>query len=416
MGSYLRNLNGPGRFLVHGEGAWVHDHDGRRYLDARSSMWHGILGHGHPAVISAIREQAERLMLGGTVFYDRPPHVTVTFAERLASALPGGLRRIRLGGSGAQMLEGAVMLSRLHRAISGTPDRTAVISMAGGYHGMNTAALALSGSLASQHGFYGPLPNEVYFADQSAGSWTAAVLAVADRLGDDRVTAVLIEPIMSSTGDMPATADLLTLAELCRDREIHLIADEVTTGHGRVGALSRMNQLGVLPDMLVLGPALTGGYLPAAALAVSEEIFQDMAEPPNGLGLLHGSTTDGNPLAAAAGLAVLDVLQGGVLSGVPDKARLLTDTLVQIRDAHLPAGDVAGVGLLQRLVLRTSDGDHWLGPEATMLRDACEENGLLVSTTSGCLFVVPPLTIIEHGIHEIGERLDRSFRLFRTRS
>ncbi|GLZ28697.1 aspartate aminotransferase family protein [Lentzea sp. NBRC 105346] len=381
----------PDDFLVEGDGVRVRDRSGRWYLDGRSTLWHGTLGHNHPKVIAAIQEQLNTLALGTLLIYDRPAEVTVRFAEALAAQLPDGLRRIRFGNTGSQMTEAAVLLSRYHRRITGERDRTAVITLWGSYHGQGAGATPLSGMLADRVDWCGPLLPDVHHA-QYHGSWASSIAKVAARLGPDRVTAVVIEPVMGTTGVLAEQQDLAELAKYCRDNGIHLVADEVSTGYGRVGALSRSVQLGVVPDMLVLAKGITAGYLPAAALVVNERIYQDLkdAEP-----FPHGSTTDGNPLAAAAGLAVLDVLFGdGLIDTVIPKGEVLRKALEQ------QGFDVAHAGLLQRVALPGQTFD-----QVSKLRRACEDNGLLVSAGLGCLCVLPPLVITEDDCREIAERL-----------
>lgn len=405
MGPALRERLSEDAFLVEGDGVRVRDRAGRWYLDGRSSLWHGTLGYNHPAVIAAIERQLATLTLGTLLFYDRPPQVTVDFARALASRLPEGLRRMRLGSTGSQMVEAAVLLSRFHRRITGQPHRTAVISLWGSYHGMGAGASPLSGMLADRRDRCGPLLPGVHHA-QYAGSWTTSIGKVVDRLGPDAVTAVVVEPIMGTTGVFADPDDLRALAGLCRDHDIHLIADEVSTGYGRVGALSRTVQLGVVPDMLVLAKGITAGYLPAAALVVAERIYSDVAETADDQGFPHGSTIDGNPLAAAAGLAVLDVLFGdGLIEAVEHKGAVLAEALTLACDGC----EVTHAGLLQRVALRHDNGAPWTFGEVNELRRLCEDNRLLVSAGLGCLCVLPPLVVGEDECAEIGDRLGKAF-------
>lgn len=405
MGPALRECLSEDTFLVEGHGVRVRDQAGRWYLDGRSTLWHGTLGHNHPAVIEAIQRQLATLSLGTLLFYDRPPKVTVDFARALAARLPEGLRRIRLGNTGSQMVEAAVLLSRFHRRATGQPRRTGVITLWGSYHGMGAGATPLSGMLDDRKDWCGPLLQDVHHA-QYAGSWANAIGKVVDRLGPDTVTAVVVEPIMGTTGVFAGADDLRALAELCRANDIHLIADEVSTGYGRVGALSRTEQLGVVPDMLVLAKGIAAGYLPAAALAVSERIYADVAETPDGQGFPLGSTTDGSPLVAAAGLAVLDVLFGdGLIETVHGKGAVLHEALTSACGGR----EVAHAGLLQRVVLRHDNGVPWTFAQVSELRRLCEDNGLLVSAGLGCLCVLPPLVITEDECVEIGDRLGKAF-------
>jgi adenosylmethionine-8-amino-7-oxononanoate aminotransferase len=413
MSRSLRDRLTPDDFLVSGEGVRVRDRAGRWYLDGRSSLWHGTLGYSHPKVVGAIERQLRTLSLGTLLFYDRPPEVTVRFARALAGRLPAGLRRIRFGSTGSQLTEAAILLSRFHRRMTGQPDRTAVVSLWGSYHGMGAGASRLSGMLADRHDRCGPLLSDVHHADFTR-SWAGSVTRVVDRLGADRVTAVIVEPVMGHTGVFADVEDLRALASFCRSAGVHFIADEVSTGYGRVGALSRVEQLGIVPDMLVLAKGMTAGYLPAGVLAVADRIYDDLADTPAGDGFPHGSTMDGNPLAAAAGSAVLDVLYGeGLIDTVDERGKVLHDVLCRVQKDHVSAGEVAGAGLLQRLALRTDDGFPWSTPQVDQLRKACEEQGLLVSGGLGCICVLPPLVITDEECAQIGDRLDAAFTTLR---
>ncbi|WP_415840726.1 aminotransferase class III-fold pyridoxal phosphate-dependent enzyme, partial [Nocardiopsis rhodophaea] len=413
MAPYLRELDGDGRHLVRGTGSRVLDRAGRWYLDARSSAGTGILGHGHPGVREAIQRQAGTLALGGTLLHDQPPQVAVEYAEALAPRLPRRLRRIRLGGGGAHMVEGAVLLSRFHRATIGESARTAVVRLSGGGHRVISGPPPLSGTMGGVRGPRAPLTADLHAAEPGDNP-CEAVAAAIERIGASRATAVLVEPVQSVSGAVLDDADLRALALLCRNLGIHLIADETASGFGRAGALSRMLELGVVPDILVFGSSLTAGHVPAGALVVAEELFDDLADPRHGLGFAHGSTTDGNPLVCAAGLAVLNALYDeGVLDAGRARSRQLHETLLRVQREDVPGGAVTGVGLHQRLSLRTLDGDPWLAPEVTMLLRSCECHGLLLSGGPDCVVATPPLTITPAEITEIGDRLHAAFQAHR---
>ena len=266
------------RFLVEGSGIRVRDQTGRWYIDARSSCWNLGLGYSAEGVKDAIRQQLDKLPNANILSYDRPAQVTVDYARALRDAVGSpSLRYIRLGNTGSQMTETAVMLSRLARVIGGEPQRDLVLSFEGSYHGLGIACCALSG-ITARIDFCGPLAPGVHHVPMR-GSWTDNIRHALDELSAERVTAVIFEPQMGSSGIIPEPADLRALAALCRDAGVHLIADEVTTGCGRTGAMSRCLDLGIEPDMLVLGKNLTSGYVPIAALLVSTALYQLAANP-----------------------------------------------------------------------------------------------------------------------------------------
>ncbi|HEY1616908.1 MAG TPA: aminotransferase class III-fold pyridoxal phosphate-dependent enzyme [Streptosporangiaceae bacterium] len=404
MRGFLRDDLSRDQFLVEGRGIYVRDHGGKWYADARSSLWNVALGYGHPRVTAAIRRQLDLLPFATLLSYSHPAAVTVEFANALAARLPGRLRHIRLGSTGSQMTEAAMLLSRFFRQATGEPERIAVIAVEGSYHGTGPGASALSGCLLPVRGWNGPVLPGVHHVP-AGGPWAAAVRELAGDLGEDRVTAVIIEPMMGSTGVIPADDDLRELAGYCRARGIHLIGDEVTTGYGRTGHLSRLLHLGIEPDLLIFSKAITAGYVPGAALAVHDEIFDPVFLLDTGQAFVHGSTTDGHPLAAAAGLAVLAALyEDGVMAAVPAAGELLQDALAALHREYLPAGEVGGAGLMRRFQLRGPDGSPWPMAEVMRLHGQCEENGLLVSAGAGCLWFLPPLVISDGQITEVADR------------
>jgi adenosylmethionine-8-amino-7-oxononanoate aminotransferase len=393
MRGFLNDTISRDQLLVEGRGIYVRDQGGRWYADARSSLWNMALGYGHPKVTAAIREQLDKLPFATLLTYAHPAAVTVEFANALAARLPSGLRHIRLGTTGSQMTEAAMLVSRFFRHVTGEPERTAVIGIDGSYHGTGPGAAMLSGCLRPMREWNGPALPGVYHV-AAGGEWAQAVRDQADSLGAEHVTAVIIEPMMGNTGIIPSDADLRELAGYCRGQGIHLIGDEVSTGYGRVGHLSRLLQLGIEPDLLVFSKGITAGYVPGSALAVHDRIFGPLYELDTGQAFMHGSTADGYPLAAAAGLAVLDVLyEDGLIETVPRTGDLLQEALAELHREYLPAGEVSGAGLMRRFQLYGADGAPWPAAEVMRLHEMCENNGLLVSVADEGFWFLPPLIV-----------------------
>jgi adenosylmethionine-8-amino-7-oxononanoate aminotransferase len=221
-------------------------------------------------------------------------------------------------------------------------------------------------------------------------------------LGPESVTAIVVEPILGNGMQALTSNDLQTLSLYCRTHGIHLVADEVATGWGRVGVWSRCVELGVIPDMLVLGKGLTSGYAPCSALVVSEALSAIFADPVLGMGFPLGSTSDGHPLAMAAGLAVVAALECGVLARVRPVGDYLHGQLSGI--SHPAIGTVSGLGLM--LGLRLWDKQHPWSPSCMeRLRLMLERIGVLVHTVGNCVAVVPPLVIEETECDEIARAL-----------
>jgi adenosylmethionine-8-amino-7-oxononanoate aminotransferase len=414
MGEFLRDGD-QDLFLVGGEGSHLLDAVGRRYLDARSSMWNVTLGYSCEPVKEAIRRQLDVLPSGTVMRYEHPPRVTVDYAEALAAALPAPLRHVRFGNTGSQMTESAGMLSRFLRRMTGQADRQHIIALHQSYHGTGPLATALTDEQVL-HDYSAPIDRHVVHVatpppvacppGRCDGSCARDVLAVIDEVGSERVTAVMFEPV-SGTTFLPAPPHYLeTLIAECRRRGIHTIADEVTTGAGRIGAMTYIERLAEVPDMVVLGKGLSAGYFPLAALVVSEAIFGELAEPPVRLGFPNGSTTDGHPIGAAAGLAVLEILTGdGFLAGVRQRSAELTQLLAREAAVSDYLGAVRGEGMMLGVELSYEDGTPWTVRDVNRLRLTCRDHGLMTSYSIGVLPLLPPLTITGDDCRELVIRL-----------
>ena len=388
------------RFLVAGDGIRVRDADGRWFLDARSSCWNLGLGYSAEEVKDAIRRQLDELPNATLLAYDRPAVVTIEYARALRDAFGSRLPYLRLGNSGSQMTETAVLLSRFARNLEGTPERTAILSFQLSYHGLGPGASAFSG-LATNFNACGPLLPDVHLLPVEGG-WAANVERALEELTPERTSAVIVEPQMGSRGFVAPPDELAAVAELCRRHGVHFVADEVTTGFGRTGAMSRCLDLGITPDMIVLGKNMTSGYVPIGALLLSEELYELAAAPDPPRILTAGSATDGHPVAAAAGLAVLRIYErDGILEHVRSLGAFLRERLTALHEEAIGAGEVQGAGLMQLFPL-----PDWPQPRLEQLRLACEDHGLLLSVALSGVWVVPPLVSTEDDCVEIVEALE----------
>jgi adenosylmethionine-8-amino-7-oxononanoate aminotransferase len=421
MADFFR-VSDPGMFLVSGTDCTVRDQAGREYLDARSSMWNVTLGYSCEPVKAALHAQIDLLPSGTVMRYEHPTAIAAEYATRLADCLPSPLDYIRFGNTGSQMTEAAAMLSRFHRLMTGEAGRDLVITVTGSYHGTGPLATALTGEPVLQK-YSGPVdrlvrhvdtpPAHVHDGDAEHcdGSCVAEVTELITQLGADQVTAVMVEPVLGTFVQPIPLHYLDRLAIECRARGIHLIADEVTTGVGRAGGMTVSERMAYTPDMLVLGKGLSAGYFPLAALAVSRDIYTELARSEHRIGFLNGSTTDGHPLGMAAGLAVLDLItKPDFFPGVQETAAFLRATLTDRLAAEPAVGEVGGEGMMLGVALRHPDGTEWSVNEVNRLRLACREHGLLTSFSRGVLPLLPPLTISRPDCGVLADRLRDALR------
>jgi predicted acetylornithine/succinylornithine family transaminase len=359
--------------LVEGRGSRVRDLDGRWLIDLMAGWGVTCIGHCHPALVAAISDQAGRLMQTTNIFYTLPQTELV---GRLAQLAPEGISRSFFTSSGTEAVEGALKLA--HRATG----RAAFLSTSGAFHGRTLGALHVIGT-EKHRAPYAPLLHEsvrIPFDDLSA----------AERALDERIAAMIVEPIQGEGGvNVPADGYLRGLQQLCRSVGALLICDEVQTGIGRTGRLFACEHEGVSPDIMTLGKGLGGGF-PIAAFLCTEEVARTV-QPGD-----HGTTYGGNPLACAAALAVLRVIEEeGLVARAAELGERLAERLRSFAAAHPGlARGVRGRGLLQALVLNDAE-------RAASLPQRALERGVIVNVTAGnAVRFFPALNIPEEELWE----------------
>jgi acetylornithine/N-succinyldiaminopimelate aminotransferase len=350
-----------------GEGSWLFDDEGNRYLDFIGGIATNSLGHGHPALIEAIREQAGKLIHCSNL-YEIPLQAEV--AEMLADATD--FDRVFFCNSGTESVEAAIKLARKHAHDTHGPQKHEVLTFSRSFHGRTYGGLTATGQPALQDGFGPMLPGVVHapFGD----------LEAARTMAGPQTAAILVEPIQGEGGINVAPEGFLEgLRDLCDEHGALLIFDEVQTGAGRTGHLYAYQGTDVVPDVLTSAKGLGGGF-PVGAMMVREE--HAALGPGN-----HGSTFGGNPLAMAAVKAVLGVVgDAAFLEEVRFKGTVLKNALAKLAEA-VPGAEVRGEGLLLGLDL----GDAGLAREVF---EHCLDEGVLVNLVGGTTIrMAPPLTV-----------------------
>ncbi|HEX6872093.1 MAG TPA: aminotransferase class III-fold pyridoxal phosphate-dependent enzyme [Micromonosporaceae bacterium] len=395
----------PDRAIVSGHGCVVRDAAGNEYLDARSALWNAALGYGNQRIIAAMTRQLSELPVGQIIRHDQPTRIALEYADRLVGVLPRHLSHVRFCTTGAQAVEAAVLLSRFLRRRTGEADRTEVITLWNGYHGIGGLATSLTGE-GPLHEQLAPLAPGVHHV--RAGDLGDLHAAIA-RLGADRVTALLLEPVLGTDVEELSADYLHQVQRLCRSAGIHLIVDEVSTGFGRTGCLTVTGRLGLTPDMLVLSKGITSGYAPLAAVAVTSEILHAAIAHPDEL-FPHGSTSDGHPLAMAAAVAVLDELgDGRVLDNVSARGVQLTAALKAL--GHPGIASVHGPGLMLAVALVDPAGEALTGSVMAEVKRHCRDRGLLVSISNHMVVLTPPLVITEAEVDLLVSRFEQALAI-----
>lgn len=364
---YQRSVMGvfglPPLVLSHGSGCHVWDVDGNRYLDLVGGIAVNALGHGHPALVAAISKQAGEAIHVSNLFTSEGQ---IALAERLVSlaGAPEG-SAVFFANSGAEAIEAAIKLSR-------RTGRSGIVAAEGAFHGRTTGALALTHKRAYREPFEPLIPGvtHVPFGDEAA--LRAAVTS--------DTAAVVLEPVQGEAGVLsPGTVYLRLARELTQQHGALLVLDEIQTGVGRTGTWFAFQQAGVVPDAITLAKGLGGGVPIGALVAFGPEVA----------GLLtagqHGSTFGGNPLAAAAGLAVLDTIEEqGLLAHAAEAGQHLVDAVTALH--HPLVAEVRGAGLLRAIVLTQ--------PVAAQVAALARDAGFIVNPVApDALRLAPPLVV-----------------------
>ncbi len=367
LGRYERSLlqvfGRPQLVLEHGDGAWVWDVDGRRYLDLVGGIAVNALGHNHPALVSAVSKQAGQLVHVSNFFTSVPQ---VDLAERIlrVAGAPEG-SAVFFANSGAEAVEAAVKLAR-------RTGRTGIVAAEGAFHGRTTGALALTHKPAYRQPFEPLLPGVTHVPWGDVDALAGAV--------DEHTGAVVLEPLQGEAGVVPPTPGFLRSArELTLEAGALLVLDEVQTGIGRTGAWFAFQDAGVVPDAMTLAKGLGGGVPIGALVTFGQRVT----------GLLtagqHGSTFGGNPLACAAGIAVLDTIEAeNLLEHVRAAGEHLAARVAGLGDARVSG--VRGAGLLRAVALA--------GPWAAGVAAAGREAGFILNPVApDAIRLAPPLVV-----------------------
>jgi acetylornithine/N-succinyldiaminopimelate aminotransferase len=366
-----------------GEGVWLFATDGDRYLDFTSGVAVNALGHAHPHLIAALTEQARKVWHVSNL-YQAPEAERV--ARRLCDASFADV--VFFANSGAEAMECCIKMARKYQSASGAPERYRIITFEGAFHGRTLATLAAGGQKKYLDGF-GPVVQG--FDQVPFGDLEATKAAITPETG-----AILIEPIMGEGGvRVVEPAFLRALRELCDQRGLLLVFDEVQSGMGRTGELFAYQRVGVEPDIMGLAKALGGGFPVGACLATYEAAKGMTAGT-------HGSTFGGNPLAMSVANAVLDVmLAPGFLDRVRRTGLMFKQRLAEIKD-HYPSviAEVRGEGLL--VGLRT------VVPVGELVDALRAEKMIATAAGDNVVRLLPPLIITEQEIAEGVQRLDRA--------
>ena len=388
--------------LVRGEGSWLWDSEGRRYLDGNSSIWTNIHGHAHPTINAAIQDQLGKVAHTSFLGFTHP--LAAELARRLCGFFPGKtLERVFFSDDGSTAIECALKMAVQYRQQTGEPQRNGFIAFSNGYHGDTLGAASLGGVGRFFERFRGTgYPVQHVGSIEELRAWPAGEIA-----------AVVIEPLIQGVNEMrPWPAGMLgTLRSWCDETGVHLILDEVMTGFGRTGTMFACQRENVIPDFLCLAKGLTGGYLPLAATLTTGKIYDAFLGAAD-RAFYYGHSYTANPLGCAAALASLDVFQTErTLDHLPEKIAHLTAGLATLKSRQPLVHEIRQCGFIAGIELRRPDGEK-VPPgerfgEAICL--AARAHGLLTRPIMDTVVLMPPLSTrleeIDHALHALDRAL-----------
>jgi putrescine aminotransferase len=383
-----------------GEGVWVFDADGNRYLDATASLWYANIGHARPEVADAVAAQMRRLEAYSTFgeFGNRPAN---ELADRLAALAPMEGARVFLGSGGGDAIDTAAKIARRHWILGGRPERTHLISRTQGYHGTHGFGTSIGGIEANTTN-WGPLVGGVSSVQHDS---LEALEAEVLRVGPDRVAAFFCEPVIGAGGVLlPPDGYIDGVADLCAEHGILLVIDSVICAFGRLGTWFGVERWeDVRPDLITFAKGVTSGYLPLGGVIASGEVAAPFFDAPGGPMLRHGATYAGHPTVCAAALAVLDIYEREDL--IPrgrELERPLADALAPLADHAAVAEVRAGLGLLAAVQLAPDVLERDARAVGKVSAGA-REAGVIVRPLLGALAVSPPLTVEQTHLGQIAD-------------
>lgn len=411
------------RLIVAAEGCYYTSADGRRIFDGLSGLWCCGLGHGRREIAEAIAHQARQLDYAPAFQFGHP--LSFQLAEKIVSLMPQGLSHVFFTGSGSESADTALKMARAYWRAKGQPGKTRLIGREKGYHGVNFGGISVGGIGGNRKLFGQTLESDHLPHTQGAGGSfckgmpTEGGRALADRLLDlialhdaSNIAAVIVEPFSGSAGVIPPPQGYLQrLREICDQHDILLIFDEVITGFGRAGAMTASQAFGVTPDLLTLAKQVTNGAQPLGAVVAKAGIYEAFMEaggPEYLVEFPHGYTYSAHPVACAAGLAALELLQQEqAVSRGAALAAHLEEAVFRLQGAPHVA-DIRTIGLAAGITLQALPGEPARRPYEVAMH--CWEQGFYIRYGGDTLQIAPPLIAEPGDIDRMVEAIDRALR------
>ncbi len=413
-----------------GQGVWLEDYDGRRYLDAISSWWVNLFGHAHPHINQRLHEQAGRLEHVILAGFSHAP--AIELAEKLVAITPPGLDKVFYADSGSAAVEVALKMSFHYWRNLGRPDRTRFVCLSGGYHGETLGALSVS-DVGLYRETYRPLlleplvaPSPAAFDRETGASAVERALAqfanLEQILADhhQEICAVIVEPLVQCAAGMRMydPVYLSRLRAACDHYEVHLIADEIAVGFGRTGTMFACEQAGISPDFLCLSKGLTGGYLPLSAVLTGQQVYQAFYDDYSKLtAFLHSHSYTGNALCCTAALATLELFEmEDVIASNQLRAQKMRRAVDELLEDHRHVGEIRQTGMILAMDLVDARGQPypWQQRRGLAVYRYGLDHQVLLRPLGNVVYFMPPYVIepeqIEHMVRVAADGIRAAVR------
>ncbi len=415
--------------ITRGEGIWVYDDDGKAYIEGLSGLWCASLGFSEKRLVEAARRQMERMPYTH-VFAHRSSEPVIELAEKLVSIAPEPIAKAFFVNSGSEAIDTAIKLVWYYNNARGKPEKKRIIARKRAYHGVTLAGGHLTGLAYARTGFDLPMSDRFFhltcpshyrdsLPGESEGAFASRLVEELDTLiralGPETIAAFFAEPVMGAGGVVvPPKGYFEKIQPILKKHDILFVADEVINGFCRTGNMWGCDTFGIRPDLVVCAKQLSSAYLPIAAVLMSRDFYEVIADQSARLGTLGmGYTYGGHPVAAAVALETLKIYESDrILEHVRAVTPRFQERLVRL-SAHPLVGEARGVGLLGGIEIvkdkRTKEQFPQEAKAAAQIVARCLEQGLILRPLPGDVVgICPPLVIEEHEIDQLFDRLERA--------
>lgn len=409
----------PPIIIKSGKGIYLYDTEGKRYADVISSWWCNLLGHGNIRINKAIKKQLDELE--HVIFCNFSHTPAITLCEKLVEIVPKGLSKFNFTDNGSSAIEAAMKMSFQYFLQRGKPEKKRFMALKGAYHGETIGALSSCGC-EDYAALYKPILLDVALVDgpdcyrckygldrQTCNAPCFESIEVAFEKYGNESCAFLVEPLLQGAAGMKVYPPIFLkkLSAICMAYNVLLIADEIATGFGRTGKMFACDYADVTPDIMCISKGLTGGYMPMAIVAVTDDVYNAFySDFKDGKAFLHSHTYSGNPLACAAASEVINILkEEKIIEKAGKKAPYFTELLKNHIGNHRNIGEIRSIGLINAIelvedIVLKKPFDKKLRVGREVYKKALEK-GLILKPLGDVLYMNPPLSITEKEMEEV---------------